>query len=89
MRVLPNGFGGYDETPETTAAHVGEWARSGLINLAGGCCGTTPAHIRAIAQAVAGVPPEKFRYGAKTMRLSGLEPFIFPIASDAQTEFAT
>ena len=85
---LPNGFGGYDETPETTAAHVGEWARSGLINLAGGCCGTTPAHIAAIAAAVAGVAPRKIPARPKTMRLSGLEPFIFPIASDAQAEFA-
>ncbi len=85
---LPNGFGGYDETPETTAAHVGEWARSGLINLAGGCCGTTPAHIRAIAQAVAGVPPRKIPVRPKTMRLSGLEPFIFPAASEKQEEFA-
>ncbi|MCK9994392.1 MAG: 5-methyltetrahydrofolate--homocysteine methyltransferase [Alphaproteobacteria bacterium] len=85
---LPNGFGGYDETPETTAAHVGEWARSGLINLAGGCCGTTPAHIRAIAQAVAGVPPRKIPERRRTLRLSGLEPFVFPIASDAQTEAA-
>ncbi len=85
---LPNGFGGYDETPETTAAHVGEWARSGLINLAGGCCGTTPEHIRAIAQAVAGVAPRRIPVRPKTLRLSGLEPFIFPAATEAQAGFA-
>ena len=50
---LPNEFGGYDETPEHMAAVLGEFARSGLVNLVGGCCGTTPAHIRAIAEAVA------------------------------------
>lgn len=77
---LPNGFGGYDETPQTTAAHLGEWARSGLINLAGGCCGTTPAHIRAIAEAVAGVAPRTIPARPQTLRLSGLEPFIFPLA---------
>lgn len=85
---LPNGFGGYDEQPETTAAHVGEWARSGLINLAGGCCGTTPAHIKAIAEAVAGVPPRKIPVRPKTMRLSGLEPFIFPVSAETEAEFA-
>jgi len=80
---LPNGFGSYDETPETTARHVGEWARSGLLNLVGGCCGTTPAHIRAIADAVAGVKPRKVVERTKTLRLSGLEPFIFPVSSEA------
>ena len=54
---LPNAFGEYDETPEQMAAVVGEFARSGLVNLVGGCCGTTPAHIKAIADAVAGVAP--------------------------------
>jgi 5-methyltetrahydrofolate--homocysteine methyltransferase len=54
---LPNAFGEYDETPEDMAALIGEFARSGLLNLVGGCCGTTPAHIAAIAQAVAGVAP--------------------------------
>ncbi|MEO7063488.1 MAG: homocysteine S-methyltransferase family protein [Dokdonella sp.] len=54
---LPNAFGEYDETPEDMAAMIGEFARSGLVNLVGGCCGTTPAHIRAIADAVAGVAP--------------------------------
>ena len=54
---LPNAFGEYDETPEQMAAIVGEFARSGLVNLVGGCCGTSPAHIRAIADAVAGLTP--------------------------------
>ena len=54
---LPNAFGEYDETPEDMAATLKEFAQSGLLNLVGGCCGTTPAHIKAIAEAVAGVPP--------------------------------
>ena len=54
---LPNAFGEYDETPEETAATLKEFAQSGLLNLVGGCCGTTPAHIKAIAEAVAGIAP--------------------------------
>ena len=54
---LPNAFGEYDETPEQMAATIGEFAKSGLVNFVGGCCGTTPAHIRAIAEAVRGVKP--------------------------------
>ena len=57
---LPNAFAEYDETPEQMAAQIGEFARAGLVNMVGGCCGTTPAHIRAIAQAVAGVAPRRF-----------------------------
>ncbi|SDX62538.1 homocysteine S-methyltransferase family protein [Lysobacter enzymogenes] len=56
---LPNAFGGYDETPEDMAAVLGEFARAGLLNLVGGCCGTSPAHIAAIAAAVQGVPPRQ------------------------------
>ncbi|HEV7270780.1 homocysteine S-methyltransferase family protein [Pseudoxanthomonas sp.] len=56
---LPNAFGEYDETPEEMAATLKEFAESGLLNLVGGCCGTTPPHIRAIAEAVAGIPPRK------------------------------
>jgi len=56
---LPNAFGEYDETPEQMAATIGEFARSGLVNFVGGCCGTTPAHIRAIAEAVRGVQPRE------------------------------
>ena len=73
---LPNAFGGYDETPETTATHLGAWARDGLVNLVGGCCGTTPAHIEAVAEAVAGVTPRKPPRVERRMRLAGLEPFI-------------
>ncbi len=72
---LPNAFGEYDETPDTTSAHLGEWARDGLVNIVGGCCGTTPDHIRAIASAVAGVKPRKTNPHPVAMRLSGLEPF--------------
>ena len=54
---LPNELGGYDETPEAMAAAMREWAEHGLVNVAGGCCGTTPAHVAAIAAAVAGIPP--------------------------------
>ena len=56
---LPNAFGGYDETPEDMAAVVGEFARSGLVNVLGGCCGTTPAHIAEIARVVEGLPPRQ------------------------------
>ena len=56
---LPNAFGGYDETPEEMAGVLREFAQSGLLNLVGGCCGTTPEHIRAIAQAVRGLPPRQ------------------------------
>lgn len=72
---LPNAFGGYDETPEQTAAFIKEFAESGLINITGGCCGTTPDHIRAIAQAVAGIKPRQVPEIEPACRLSGLEPF--------------
>jgi 5-methyltetrahydrofolate--homocysteine methyltransferase len=72
---LPNAFGGYDETPESMSAHLGEWARSGLLNIVGGCCGTTPAHIAAFAKAVEGVRPREIPEIPPAMRLSGLEPF--------------
>src|SRR5574341_647255 len=71
---LPNAFGGYDQGPEVMAELVGEFARSGLVNIVGGCCGTTPAHIRAIAAAVAGLPPRTVPAVAPRCRLSGLEP---------------
>ena len=54
---LPNEFGGYDLGPDEMAAAIKEWAESGLLNIVGGCCGTTPDHIRAIAEAVKGIPP--------------------------------
>src|SRR3954453_4659615 len=73
---LPNEFGLYDERPEATAGMLAEFADSGLVNVVGGCCGTTPAHIRAIAEAVAGKPPRRIPDIAPMMRLAGLEPFV-------------
>jgi 5-methyltetrahydrofolate--homocysteine methyltransferase len=72
---LPNEFGLYDESPEHMAALLGEFARAGLVNIVGGCCGTTPDHMRAIAQAVAGVKPRAVAQVKPMLRLSGLEPF--------------
>jgi 5-methyltetrahydrofolate--homocysteine methyltransferase len=71
---LPNAFGGYDETPESMAAVLGEFARSGFLNIVGGCCGTTPEHIRAIAEAVAPHRPRPVPELPRYCRLSGLEP---------------
>jgi 5-methyltetrahydrofolate--homocysteine methyltransferase len=73
---LPNEMGGYDETPEHMAGLLEEWARDGLINIVGGCCGTTPDHIRAIAAAVSKYPPRQVPEVAHSLRLSGLEPFV-------------
>jgi 5-methyltetrahydrofolate--homocysteine methyltransferase len=71
---LPNAFGDYDEQPEMTARYLGEFATSGLVNVIGGCCGTTPDHIRAIAQAVEGVKPRVVPQPmARYTQLSGLE----------------
>jgi 5-methyltetrahydrofolate--homocysteine methyltransferase len=72
---LPNAFGGYDDAPDTMAATMGEFARSGLVNIIGGCCGTTPEHIRAFAEAVKGLPPRVVPEKPRYLRLSGLEPF--------------
>src|SRR3954471_5776472 len=72
---LPNEFGLYDESPEFMAGLLGEFASAGLVNIVGGCCGTTPAHIRAIAEAVRGKTPRKLPEVAPLLRLSGLEPF--------------
>ncbi|MCZ2860902.1 methionine synthase [Blastococcus sp. VKM Ac-2987] len=71
---LPNAFGEYDESPEETAAIVAEFAESGFVNLVGGCCGTTPAHIAAIARAVGGSTPRTPAEHRPALRLSGLEP---------------
>src|SRR5882757_3725051 len=71
---LPNAFGGYDETPADMAAVLGEFAASGFVNLVGGCCGSTPPHIAAIAQAVRGKAPRKIPSHAAALELSGLEP---------------
>ena len=72
---LPNAFGEYDMGGDEMATHIGEWARSGLLNIVGGCCGTTPVHIAAIARAVEGVAPRVPPVLEPAMRLSGLEPF--------------
>jgi 5-methyltetrahydrofolate--homocysteine methyltransferase len=73
---LPNEFGLYDESPAAMAAQIGGFAREGLVNIVGGCCGSTPEHIKAIAEAVRGVPPRAIPEAAPLMRLSGLEPFV-------------
>ena len=73
---LPNAFGGYDETPSSMAKHLQEWAKSGLLNIVGGCCGTTPDHIAAFARAVKGVAPREIPSVPAGLRLSGLEPFF-------------
>src|SRR5690554_6608103 len=72
---LPNAFAEYDETPAETAAMIEEFAASGFLNIVGGCCGTTPAHICAIAEKVAKYPPRVIPDIPKACRLSGLEPF--------------
>jgi 5-methyltetrahydrofolate--homocysteine methyltransferase len=72
---LPNEFGHYDEGPEIMAALIGEFAAAGLVNIVGGCCGTTPDHVRAIARAVSGHKPRQIPDVAPRLRLSGLEAF--------------
>jgi 5-methyltetrahydrofolate--homocysteine methyltransferase len=72
---LPNEFGLYDESPEYMAELTGEFARAGLVNILGGCCGTTPPHIRAIAESAKGVSPREIPEITPLLRLSGLEPF--------------
>jgi 5-methyltetrahydrofolate--homocysteine methyltransferase len=73
---LPNAMGEYDETPEEMAAKMEEWARDGLINMVGGCCGSTPEHIAAIKARVERYPPRRLAKVERKMRLSGLEPFV-------------
>ena len=73
---LPNQFGGYDDTPEEMADKIREWAESGFLNIVGGCCGTSPAHIEAIAEAVRGVAPRELPDLEVRCRLSGLEPLV-------------
>ena len=72
---LPNDLGEYDEMPQETAELIGDWLKDGLVNIVGGCCGTTPDHIRAIANAVADQEPRKIPTITVRTRLSGLEPF--------------
>jgi len=73
---LPNELGAYDEMPETTAGFVQEWAIAGQVNVLGGCCGSTPAHIAAMAKAVQGLPARQLPQLEPVTRLAGLEPFI-------------
>jgi 5-methyltetrahydrofolate--homocysteine methyltransferase len=73
---LPNDLGEYDECAETTAAQVREWAEQGIVNIVGGCCGTTPAHIRAIADTVRDYPPRSIPTVERRTRLAGIEPMI-------------
>ncbi|MCT8972526.1 methionine synthase [Microbaculum marinisediminis] len=80
---LPNAFGGYDEGPKETAALLGEFAEAGLLNVVGGCCGTTPEHIAEIREAVSGHPPRRIAEANPFMKLSGLEPFTLT----AETNF--
>ena len=72
---LPNAMGQYDEQPHETAHFIEEWAQSGLVNIVGGCCGTTPDHIRHVAEEVAGIAPRTVPERPVAMRLSGLESF--------------
>jgi 5-methyltetrahydrofolate--homocysteine methyltransferase len=72
---LPNAFGGYDETAEMLADEIESWAKTGIVNIVGGCCGTSPEHIKAIAERVAAVNPRKVPKPEIKLRLSGLEPF--------------
>ena len=72
---LPNELGEYDEAPDTTAGLVREWAENGQVNILGGCCGSSPDHIAAMAKAVAGLEPRKVPDRDTTMQLAGLEPF--------------
>jgi 5-methyltetrahydrofolate--homocysteine methyltransferase len=74
---LPNDLGQYDEEPVTTGSLVGDWAATGLVNIVGGCCGTTPAHIAAMAKAVAKYPPRPVPDAHPALRLSGLEAYSF------------
>ncbi len=73
---LPNAMGGYDETPDDMACATEPWAKDGLINIIGGCCGSTPEHIAHIAQHVAAYPPRAIPAIPPKLRLSGLEPFV-------------
>src|SRR5262249_55600153 len=72
---LPNAFGEYDEGPSETGGHLHDFASAGFVNIVGGCCGTTPAHIAEIAKAVEGLAPRTPSEIDPAMRLSGLEPF--------------
>ena len=92
---LPNEFGGYDDTPDSMAARIGEFARSGLVNIVGGCCGTTPAHVRALVQAIReGAPQAKVIWASTTpvLRISEttdeLDPELNPVVVDHNAKAA-
>jgi 5-methyltetrahydrofolate--homocysteine methyltransferase len=72
---LPNAFGGYDEQPEDTSGFLREFSEAGLVNVVGGCCGTTPDHVRAISATARGLPPRRVPERQGITRFSGLEPF--------------
>lgn len=74
---LPNELGGYDMTPEEMAEHIQEWAEQGFLNIVGGCCGSTPEHIKAIADVVANIEPRKPKDNKHVLELSGLEAFNY------------
>jgi len=74
---LPNAFGEYDETPDSMGEFVKEWSNSKYINIVGGCCGTTPDHIKVMKHSVIKKNPRELRPKDKKLRLSGLEPFNF------------
>jgi 5-methyltetrahydrofolate--homocysteine methyltransferase len=73
---LPNELGAYDEAADETAAQVSDWLRDGLVNVVGGCCGTTPEHIAAIARAVGGAVPRAVPEAPRATVLAGLEPMV-------------
>ncbi len=73
---LPNAMGEYDESPHDMACDMAPWAKDGIVNIVGGCCGSTPDHIREVAEHVKAHPPRKIPHIAPKMRLSGLEPFV-------------
>ncbi|MGQ0506207.1 MAG: homocysteine S-methyltransferase family protein [Myxococcaceae bacterium] len=75
---LPNAFGGYDQTPADMAEILGDFARQGWVNVVGGCCGSTPEHIAAVARTVRSIPPRRQTPQLPVMRLSGLEPLVVP-----------
>ena len=68
-------MGEYDETPDETSGKVGGWAEDGIVNILGGCCGTTPEHVKALADAIEGVKPRSIAPSSNKMRLAGLESF--------------
>ncbi len=78
---LPNDLGEYDEAPATTARFIGEWVDQGLVNIVGGCCGSTPAHIAALGAAIAGRPPRALPHPGPALRLAGLDPMVLADAA--------